>query len=136
MNNLIKEVYIDGVAYSLAYTVRAMIDINRLLKQEDGESIELIQVILGDDLKNFELFAEIIEVLNYSGELLRTSRGMEKGNYINSEKIIAMLSPKELLELKKGAMQAILAGLGREEETEVDLGLAEIEKKNLHQKQK
>lgn len=131
MKDIIKQTEIDGKTISLAYTVTAMMGINRILKQENGESLELVPVILGDDPAMFENFTEIIEVLNYSAELLKKSRGMKAGEIMSAEQIRASLMPKEYIILKTTAMDAILAGLGREENhSDIDLGLAELEKKN------
>lgn len=135
MKDIIKQTEIDGKTISLAYTVTAMMGINRILKQENGESLELVPVILGDDPAMFENFTEIIEVLNYAAELLKKSRGMKAGEIMSAEQIRASLMPKEYITLKTTAMDAILAGLGREEKhSDIDLGLAELEKKNPRRK--
>lgn len=135
MKDIIKQTEIDGKTISLAYTVTAMMGINRILKQENGESLELVPVILGDDPVMFETFTEIIEVLNYAAELLKKSRGMKAGEIMSAEQIRASLMPKEYITLKTTAMDAILAGLGREENhSDIDLGLAELEKKNPRRK--
>ena len=137
MKDIIRTAVIDGHEISMAYTVTAMIAINKLLKQDDGESLELVPVILGDDPDTFELFTEIVEILNYSGELLRKSRGLDDDEPLSAARIRAALSPKDLLTLKKAAMDTILAGLGREENnSEVDMGLAELEKKNPRRRRK
>lgn len=137
MKDIIRTAVIDGHEISMAYTVTAMIAINKLLKQDDGESLELVPVILGDDPDTFELFTEIVEILNYSGELLRKSRGLDDGESLSAARIRASLSPKDLLTLKKAAMDTIIAGLGREENnSEVDMGLAELEKKNPRRRRK
>ena len=109
MNDIIKQAMIDGNTVNLAYTVRAMMDVNRILKQENGDNLELVNVVFGDDLTTLDSFAKVLD----------------------------STSPSELLELKKACMSAILAGLGREEQSnEIDLGLAELEKKKNHQKLK
>jgi hypothetical protein len=137
MKDIIRTAVIDGHEIRMAYTVTAMIAINKLLKQDDGESLELVPVILGDDPDTFELFTEIVEILNYSGELLRKSRGLDDGESLSAARIRAALSPKDLLTLKKEAMDTIIAGLGREENnSEVDMGLAELEKKNPRRRRK
>lgn len=137
MKDFIKEAEVDGKKINLAYTVTAMMGINRILKQENGESLELVPVILGDDPDMYETFTEIVEVLNYSAELLRKSRGLEAGETMSAARIRAVLMPKELIPLKTAAMDAVLSGLGREENnSEIDLGLAEIEKKNPRRRRK
>ena len=136
MNDIIKTATIGGKDISLAYTAWAMIDINRLLRQKDGTSLELPQVILGDAQENYELFCEIVEVLVYSAVQYQRLRGQKADDAINSEEIALTLLPTELIQLKQTAMDAVLAGLGREEDSEVDLGLAEIEKKNPRRRRK
>ena len=131
MKDVVKTATVDGTKIHLAYTVQALLDINRILKGDNGESRELANVILGDDPEDFETFTEIISVLNYCGERIRTSRGLKDGTVMSAERISAALLPKEHMKLKGIAMETILAGLGREENnSDVDLGLAELEKKN------
>ena len=136
MNDIIKTATIGGKDISLAYTAWAMIDINRLLRQKDGSSLELPQVILGDAQENYELFCEIVEVLVYSAVQYQRLRGQKADDAISSKEIALTLLPTELIQLKQTAMDAVLAGLGREEDSEVDLGLAEIEKKNPRRRRK
>lgn len=136
MNDIIKTATIGGKDISLAYTAWAMIDINRLLRQKDGTSLELPQVILGDAQENYELFCEIVEVLVYSAVQYQRLRGQKADDAISSKEIALTLLPTELIQLKQTAMDAVLAGLGREEDSEVDLGLAEIEKKNPRRRRK
>ena len=137
MNDIIKQAMIDGNTVNLAYTVRAMMDVNRVLKQENGDNLELVNVVFGDDLTTLDSFAKVVEILNYSAELLRVSRGCKPDALVNADKVLDSTSPSELLELKKACMSAILAGLGREEQSnEIDLGLAELEKKKNRQKLK
>lgn len=134
MNDIVKQTLIDGNPVNLAYTVRAMMDINRVLKQDGDESLDLVNVVLNDDLTTLQTFASVVEILNYSGELLRTSRGLECGRLVTADKVLDSTTPLELVELKKACMSAILAGLGREEQnSETDLGLAELEKKKHRQ---
>ena len=54
MNDIIKQSMIDGNTVNLAYTVRAMMDVNRVLKQENGDNLELVNVVFGDDLTTLE----------------------------------------------------------------------------------
>ena len=137
MNDLIRQAMIDGKAVNLAYTVRAMMDVNRILKQENGDNLELVNVVFSDDLTTLDSFAKVVEILNYSAELLRVSRGCKPEVLVNADRVLDSTSPSELLELKKACMSAILAGLGREEQNnEIDLGLAELEKKKNPQKPK
>ncbi len=136
MNDIIKTATIGGQEVNLAYTAWAMVDINRLLRQQDGTSLELPKVILGDAQDNFELFCEIVEVLAYSAAIYQRLRGQNADEAISAKEIKYILLPTELIKLKQTAMETILAGLGREEDSEVDLGLAEIEKKNQRRRRK
>ena len=130
MIDIIKTASIGGNEIDLAYTAWAMVDINRLLRQKDGSSLELPRVILGDAQDNFDLFCEIIEVLVYSAVIYKRLKGQKSDDAISAKEIKYELLPTELIRLKQTAMETILTGLGREEDSEVDLGLAEIEKKS------
>ncbi len=136
MNNIIKTAAIGGKDVDLAYTAWAMVDINRLLRQQDGTSLELPNIILGDAQENFELFCEIVEVLAYSAVIYQRLRGQNAEDAISAKEIKYILLPTELIKLKQAAMETVLAGLGREEDSEVDLGLAELEKKNQRRRRK
>ena len=59
MNDIIKQAMIDGNTVNLAYTVRAMMDVNRILKQENGDNLELVNVVFEDDLTTLDSFAKV-----------------------------------------------------------------------------
>lgn len=136
MKSIIKTVTIGGKDVDLAYTAWAMVDINRLLRQEDGTALELPKVILGDDPGTFELFCSIVEVLAYSAAMYKKLRGQDTDGVVNVKEIMYTMVPTELISARQRAMEAVLSGLGREEDSEIDLGLAELEKKNPRRRQK
>ncbi len=106
-----------------------MVDINRLLRQADGTALELPKVVLGDDPDTFELFCSIVEVLAYSAAMYKKLRGQAADGVVNVKEVMYTMIPTELIGVRQRAMEAVLAGLGREEDSEIDLGLAELEKK-------
>lgn len=113
----------------LAYTVSAMFDINDLLE----ENQELVDVLSATERENLGQFCCIIKVLADYGENIRKVEGItSKEPSITKEQLLTYMSPVEYLNLKKAAMNAVMAGYGREivdEEKEIDLGLVELQKK-------
>ena len=136
MREIVKEAVVGGREVKLAYTAWAMIDINRALRNEDGSSEELPKVILEDNQENYELFCRVIGILIYSAAQYLGYRGLKANEVMESKTVAFTLFPNEIVKLKQVAMDAILAGLGREEDSTVDLGLAELEKKNRHRQRK
>ena len=136
MRDIVKEAVVGGQEVKLAYTAWAMIDINRALKNEDGSSEELPKVILEDNSENYELFCRVIGILIYSATQYLRCRDLKASEAIDSKNVTFTLFPDEIVKLKQVAMDTILAGLGREEDSTVDLGLAELEKKNRHRQRK
>ena len=123
------EVDFCGRKLYLAYTAAAMFDINDLLEEKQ----ELIEVLSSAEKVNLKQFCSIVKVLSDYGENIRRVEGTsEKEKLITSEQIMAYMGPVEYLALKKAAMNAVIAGYGREivdEEREIDLGLVELQKK-------
>lgn len=121
---------IGGKEYPLAYTVQAMMEVKRILTSEEGEEKELTEAVFDESSGAYPTFCQILSAIQNAGELYRRYAGHEKGPVLTKEQVQAVLLPWELVEAKKAVMEAVLAGLQREEpEEEVDEGLAELEKK-------
>lgn len=121
------EACMGGRKLFLAFTVTAMFQINELLGDQ-----ELFEVLSCTGKQGFEQFCDIIRVLSCSGETIRQQEGYGKQEPLTKEQVAAYMTPVEYLELKKAAMDAVMIGYGREivdEKEEVDVGLAELEKK-------
>lgn len=134
MDKLIKDIIIGDKVYHLGYTVQTMTEVNDILKQDDSASLELVDVILTD--KYFDEFCEILSAMIRAGELYRRHQGYEKESILSPEDIKALLMPAELIDVRTSCMEAVLAAFRREEDnSETDLGLAQLEKKKSHQGQ-
>lgn len=126
-------VAIGGKTVHLAYTVAAMFEIEDILGEED-----LFEALLEQGKRGLETFCEIVSILSRCAETARKAEGHEAGYIASKEFLLACMSPTEYLACKKAAMDAIMLGYGREiidENEEVDLGLAELEKKENRPRQ-
>lgn len=79
----------------------------------------------------FEAVCRAAALLAEQGELARRAMGYDRGPIPAAEQIMACAAPADLVTLRQAALNAILAGFGREVEGEedVDLGLLELEQK-------
>jgi len=116
-----KEIY-------LAYTVNAMFRLNDMLK-EGGNVLELFE---GNNEESLKRFCGAVSVLAGCGAQVRKAEGFPLPDVPDPDELFACLQPLEFVDLKRQSMDAILIGFGREvadEDEEVDLDLAEMEKK-------
>ncbi|MBP3701696.1 MAG: hypothetical protein J6I64_07385 [Lachnospiraceae bacterium] len=123
----IVECNLVGKKAHLAYTVGAMFDINDILGERD-----LFDVLKQNNKESYGDFCAILAVLAENGEKCRREAGLEKKPYPTKEALAAGMSPAEYLEARHKILDAIMLGLKREvvrEDEEIDLGLAELEKK-------
>lgn len=121
------ETLMGGRKLYLAFTVTAMFQINELLGEQ-----ELFEVLSCTGKEGFDRFCDIIQILSCCGETIRQQEGYGKQEPLTKEQVAAYMTPVEYLGLKKAAMDAVMLGYGREivdEKEEVDVGLAELEKK-------
>ena len=121
------ECRVQGRKVHLAYTLNAMFDINERLRER-----ELMEVLGGNGRESYPDFCAILRILAENGELCRRAQGYDVSPMLTEEDLAATnLTPKEYLDAKNQAIRAVLLGLGRElpqENEEIDLGLAELEK--------
>lgn len=126
---LIKDITVRGRQYHLAYTVKCMVEVEDFLCQS-GDKQDLIEV-LSNPVEHFELFCKILTEMAKAGEILNRIENLEKGEVPKNENIMLYgLMPSEIPMVSLAALDALVAGMNREhEEEEIDLGLAELEKK-------
>lgn len=79
----------------------------------------------------FEAVCKAAAILAEQGELARRALGYDKGPVLTWEQVCALSTPMDAVTLRKAALDAIIAGYGREVEGEedTDLGLVELEQK-------
>ena len=120
-------VTIQGKDYHLAYTVKAMFEIMDLLGEKD-----LMTVMMDNTGKEYPNLCQMAEIMSEAAEELRDYEGQRAGEMLSAEELMVGARPVDLLALKNAMTQAVARGYGREvenEEQEVDLGLAELQKK-------
>ena len=81
--------------------------------------------------EGFEAVCEAAAILAEQGELARRALGYDKGPIPDKALFLTCATPSDLVSLRQSSLDAILAGFGREVESEedVDLGLLELERK-------
>lgn len=79
----------------------------------------------------FEAVCKAVAILAEQGELARRALGYNKGPVPTREQIATLATPLDAITLRKAALDAIMAGYGREvaSEEDTDLGLMELEQK-------
>ena len=121
------EVTFCNKVYHLAYTAKAMFEIQDI----SGEK-EIMEILIDNTRDGFGLFCQAAEIMSQAAEDLRRYEGAKPGDVLTAEFIAMAARPVDLLELKGAMTRAVAYGFGREindEKEEVDLGLAELQKK-------
>lgn len=79
----------------------------------------------------FDATCKAVSILAEQGELARRALGYDKGPLLTEERALALATPLDAVMLRRAALEAILAGYGREVESgeDVDVGLMELEQK-------
>lgn len=81
--------------------------------------------------EGFDALCWMAAELSRQYELYRRYQGETPGEYLTEQAARAEIMPRDLLRVRSEVIDAIFAGLYREEEQEkeIDLGLAELQKK-------
>lgn len=119
-----------GRDYYFAYNGNAMFQLRDILPE--GDPIERLQSMLSmQDHDSFHNLCKVVSVLSEQGELIRRYQGYENQDMLTEEMVSVMATPLDMIDLKNAVVSAVLAGYKREVEPQgdVDLGLAEIQKK-------
>ena len=93
-----------GEEYHLAYNGTAFFEL---------QDIEDIFTAMKTD---FSVFCRVIKTLTEQGELVRRYQGYDSGTFIRPEQLTIEMSALDVIELRKAAADAILAGMKREVE--------------------
>jgi ankyrin repeat protein len=114
-----------GKTYYLFYNGYAYFKLQDLL----GDTPLSEAVLQGD----FGQMCDIAAVLAEQGELYRRALGYDRGEILAADKLRVLASPGEGVALRSAIIEAINEGLNRDkagkEDDDVDLGLAELNKK-------
>ena len=96
-----------------------------------GGSNAYLEKAVAGDRAGFEAVCEAAAILAEQGELARRALGFDKGPIPDKALYLTCAAPSDLIALRQASLDAIMAGFGREVESEedVDLGLLELERK-------
>ncbi len=122
-------VKINGKLYNLLFNASAMMAI-----RDKFETDNIVELIREDNALGFQRACKIAVILAEQGELLRRYMGHEQQGILTEDELRISLSPIGILELKNALADAQYDGYKREkksEDDEVDLGLAELNKKKI-----
>jgi len=122
-------VKIGGTEYYLAFTGTVMFEI----REKYGGAEELLEQFKGDSRESFNIICETIALLAEQGEMTRRHLGYDHNKIITAEVIQNLVQPSDIPVFINSIIRAIELGFGREinpeDEGDIDLVLAEIEKK-------
>lgn len=119
------EITLAGKQYSLLFNGYAM-----FAEQELFGETGMIEEIQQNTAKGFEALCKAVCLLAEQGELARRYEGHEAQEMLSVDQVRVLATPIDMLMLRTAVVRAVMKGYGREiEETEKDLGLAELEKK-------
>lgn len=123
----ITEITLAGQTYYLYFNGVAMFALQDIYG--DNNVLELLS---STDAKGFDALCKVTAILAEQGELMRRYQGHDKGKMPTENDIRTLVMPIDIIKLKYAAMEAMLAGYGREiknEDEEIDVGLLELQKK-------
>ena len=125
-----KVVKIDllGAPCYLSFTGEAMFQI----REKFGGVKELLERVQPDTREGAAALCEAVAILAEQAELGRRHLGYTPCEVPNAETLAAAIMPLELIAMKAALPRAIELGYGREvreEDDEIDLGLAELRQK-------
>ncbi len=116
-----------GKKYFLAYNAWAMFQIQDL-SPEKG----VMEILAAQGKEGFSLFCKAAALMSEAAEGISRYEGRDGQEALKSEQVMNLARPVDLLELRRAMLEAVAHGYGREmneEAEEVDLGLAELQKK-------
>lgn len=121
---------VAGRTVYLAYNGNAMFKV----RDEFGGTSELMERTMMDTQEGWRDTCRAAAILIEQGELIRRHMGYTPERIPDEKALMCLLSPQELVELKKAIPTAISLGFGREVTEQdgdevIDLGLAEINEK-------
>lgn len=120
---------INGKIRPLHYSVEVMFEINRLY----GSVQEALELLQRQDREGFKCLRQLVVMMANDAELCRRAEGYDKSEMLSEDDITTRIKPSAHLHLIDAVMQTITLGYKQEitgeEETETDLGLLELQKK-------
>lgn len=120
---------INGKIRPLHYSVEVMFEINRLY----GSVQEALELLQRQDREGFKCLRNLVVMMANDAELCRRAEGYDKNEMLSEDDITTRIKPSAHLHLIDAVMQTITLGYKQEitgeEETETDLGLLELQKK-------
>ena len=122
-------VKINGVEYELLFNGSAMFKMRELYGDDN-----IAELLEGQTAITFQRTCKLAVILAEQGELLRRWLGYDQKEMLTEELLRLSLSPIGFLHLKNAVFDAVYEGYSREvkdENEEIDLGLAELNKKKV-----
>ena len=120
-------VLFQGKTYHVAYNAWAMFQIQDLSEKRD-----VMDVLTENGSEDFPLFCKAAEIMSEAAESIRRYEGRDSEGTLKGEQVSCMATPMDILNLRQAMLAAVIYGYGREieeENEEIDLGLAELQKK-------
>lgn len=122
-----QEITLAGKTYPLLYNGAAMFAAQELLGERN-----LVTTLTAQGTEGFDFLCKLTVLMAEQGELMRRYEGHKKAPFLKEEALRLLARPFDIIQIRNAALEAVAAGFRREvqeEETEVDLGLQELQKK-------
>ena len=123
------KIKLAGREIHLLFNGAAMFELKTAL---GGKSV--FEAIKSTDPNHFENLCKVAAVMGEQGELYRRFMGHDKQPITTFDELKIIISPAETIDVMDAILQAVTLGYTREtedEEAEVDVGLAELNKKKV-----
>lgn len=122
-----REVTVDwqGQTYHLLYNGRAMFATREVIGEQD-----VLAALAQPGQAGMQTVVQAFCILAEQGELVRRMDGYAPSPMPDVDDVAARIMPDELIELQQAVASAVVRGYYRDQpEQEIDLGLAELQKK-------
>ena len=128
-----KEITINiaGTDFYLFYNGAAMYELRDKLGTEN-----VFDAIKHNNHESFGALCDVLAVLIEQGELFRRWHGYDKGKILTSSTLRVLIRPVDIPAIHLAIRDAIMEGMRNEtpEDEDIDLGLQELEAKNVKKK--
>ena len=123
------KVKIAGREIYLLFNGAAMFELKTALGEKS-----IFKAIKSTNPNHFENLCKVAAVMGEQGELYRRFMGHDKQPITTFDELKIIISPADTIDIMNAILQAVTLGYTRDtedEEAEVDLGLAELNKKKV-----
>ncbi|MEY8381977.1 hypothetical protein AALG83_02245 [Christensenellaceae bacterium 44-20] len=112
------------------YALRFSVDVFFKLEEKYGTA-NAIEILTKPGAEGFNALCWLVAEMSKAAELYKRYMGESPNEYLKEEFVRAVILPWEMPKIRDEAIEAVMKGIQRQEESEeeIDIGLQELQKK-------